>query len=117
MAKKKADEEELKDKEEAKEKKEPKLKKQKPMPILLETAFTISRSLVILTGAGVAVLSLLAGNDIVVTALRSVAAILVTGFLLWVITWLLIRGSMNSLITSIRKASQNERRSTKDYSA
>jgi hypothetical protein len=60
---------------------------------------------------------MMAGNDILTYALRSVAAILVTGILLWLITWLVIRGSMDTVITSIKEASRNAVKNSKDLSA
>ncbi|HVP21231.1 MAG TPA: hypothetical protein VMS73_05160 [Anaerolineaceae bacterium] len=99
------------------EKPEPKPKKEKPVPIFLETAFTVSRVCVILIGLTAAILSLLAGNDVLSSAIRSVVAMLVTGFLFWLITWLVIRGSMDTVIASIKKASNEAHQNTKDLSA
>jgi hypothetical protein len=105
------------EKAETKDKKEKKPSKERPVPILMETAFTFSKIVVILMGLVVGGLSLLAGNDVISSALRSMVAILATGFMLWLITWLVIRGSMNTVITSIQQASKNSGNHTKDLSA
>ena len=96
---------------------EPKARKERPVPILLETAFTVSRISVILIGLTAAVLSLLAGNDVLSSAIRSVVAMLVMAFLLWLITWLVIRGSMDTVIACIKQASNEAHQKTKDLSA
>jgi len=58
-------------------------------PILLELTYTLFMLIIIGTGLSTAVLSLLAGADILMVVVRTGGALLTVGFVLWVTYWLM----------------------------
>jgi hypothetical protein len=58
-------------------------------PILLELTYTLFMLMVIGTGVSTALLSLLAGADTLMVVVRTGAAVLSVGFILWVVYWLM----------------------------
>jgi len=58
-------------------------------PVLLELAYTLFMLMVIGAGVSTAVLSLLAGADILMVVVRTGGAVLSVGFILWVVYWLM----------------------------
>ncbi len=100
-----------------KNKKETKSRSEKPVPVLFEVMFTISKIGVMGIGLLAAGISLFSGNDLISSVFRSMAAMLVVGILLWFLTWLVVRGSFNTLITSIKQANGNLSETTKDIKA
>ncbi len=97
--------------------KETKSRADKPVPVLFEVIFTISKVAVMCIGISTAAISLLSGNDFISSLIRSVAAMLIFGILLWFLTWLVVRGSFDALITSIKNANGNFSETTKDIKA
>ena len=90
---------------------------QKPVPLMIETAFTAAKVMVLVFGVIVALVSLSSGNGLLTVATHVIVAVIVTGLIAWLIVWMLVRGSMDSLISEIRQAKQAETESTKDYIA
>ena len=76
--------------------KTPASKKVKPprrrAPILLELTYTLFVLVVIGAGVSTAVISLLAGADMLMVVVRSGGALLSTGFILWIVYWLMATG-------------------------
>ena len=75
-------------------------------PLLLETAITLSQIVLVITGLGILGISLLAGADITMAAMRSGAAVLVVGLVLWLANWQLARGSLEALSEQMREAAE-----------
>ena len=61
-------------------------------PILLELTYTLFVMVVIGTALSTAIISLLAGADLLMVVVRSGAALLSTGFIFWVVYWLMATG-------------------------
>jgi hypothetical protein len=93
------------------------LSKQMPVPLLIETAFTGSKVVVIVLGVFLALVSLSSGNSLVTAAIHSIVGMIVIGIIAWLIVWMVVRGSMDSLISEIKQAKQAEPENTKDYTA
>jgi uncharacterized membrane protein len=76
------------------------------VPLLLETALTLSQLSLIVTGVSIFVMSMQAGADLTTSALRSGAALLVVGLVLWLANWLLARGSLEAVARQMREAAE-----------
>jgi hypothetical protein len=75
-------------------------------PLLLETAITLSQLGLVITGASIFALSLQSGADFITSALRSGAAVLVVGLVLWLLNWWLARGSLAAIARQMREAAE-----------
>ncbi len=85
----------------------PKASKGNRLPILWETVNTLSQLTITLTGLGVAVVSYLNGNNILTCALKGGAAMVSIGLILYVVYWMVARGSLD-LMSSLYKEHQQE---------
>jgi len=92
-------------KDDTSEKKEQKLSggKGKRLPILWETVNTLSKIIVTLLGVTVAGISYYSGCGFLMSAIRAGAAMLVVGIILWLIYWMLVKGSLSMMDDLIRK--------------
>jgi protein-S-isoprenylcysteine O-methyltransferase Ste14 len=74
------------------------------LPAVLEMTFSLASLLVVLIGAAVVILSLVAGCPIYVAALRGGAAILIVGLVLWMLAWILAGGTFSAASHDDRKS-------------
>jgi hypothetical protein len=77
------------------------------LPILWELVNTFSQLIVTLTGLGVAVSSYIHGSNILTSALKGGAAMVCIGVILYVVYWMIARGSLE-LMSSLYKERQLE---------
>lgn len=77
------------------------------LPVLWETVNTLSQLTITFTGLAVAVVSFFNGNNILMCAVRAGAAMLSIGIVLYIIYWMIARGSMDMMF-SLYKERQNE---------
>lgn len=91
----------------------------KAVPVLWEAAFSGSMAIIVILGATVSLLSFLVGCDPWMVLLRGLVTILVLGIILWLMTWLVIRGSMDNLLDEMEELSkkQQEEASTTEVTA
>ncbi len=78
----------------------------KHIPFLLEFTLTVSRLVVILVGVLTALISVIAGAEIWVVALRTGAAILSLGFLTWSVNWLLSHNTLEAVRVQMTQTRQ-----------
>jgi NADH:ubiquinone oxidoreductase subunit 6 (subunit J) len=91
------------------EKKTPAKKRtMKAVPILWEAAFSGSMAVIVILGAVVSLLSFLVGCDPWTVLLRGLVTILALGIILWLMTWLVIRGSMDNLLEEMEELSKKQ---------
>jgi|SRR5579859_4703521 len=86
-------------------------------PLLLEMTITLSQLGLVIAGTSIFALSLQAGADLITSALRSGAAVLVVGLVLWLVNWLLARGSLEAVMRQMREADQHDSHGTLDVNA
>lgn len=67
------------------------------LPILWETINTFSRIIITLLGVAVAVISYFSGSSFLMSAIRAGAAVLGAGLILWVIYWMVVKGSISMM--------------------
>ena len=72
--------------------------------LLLETVHVLSRLAVIGVGLGVALLSAMAGSDMLAVAVRAGGAMLGMGLLLWFINWVLHRAVLEMVRLQLAEA-------------
>jgi hypothetical protein len=77
--------------------------KGKRLPILWETVNTFSKIIVTLLGVAVAGISYYSGCGFLMSAIRAGASMLVVGIILWLIYWLIVKGSLSMMNDLIRK--------------
>lgn len=77
------------------------------LPVLWETVNTFSQLIVTLLGLAVAVVSYINGSGFLMSAVRAGAAMLGVGLVLWLIYWMVARGSLD-LMYSLYKERQSE---------
>lgn len=73
------------------------------LPLLIEFSLSLTKTLVVLIAALVAAVSLVAGASIQVAALRSGLALLCLGWLLWLLNWVIARGSLEAVMAEMRE--------------
>jgi hypothetical protein len=86
------------------------------LPILWETVNTFSRIIVTLLGVAVAVISFFSGSGYLMSAIRAGVAMLGVGFILWLIYWMIVKGSikmMRDLV--IKQENQKNQNSSMEY--
>lgn len=93
--------------EKKKEKPVQKAEKGTRLPILWETVNTFSQLVITLTGVAVAVMAYLNGNNLLTSALKAGAAMVSIGVILYVVYWMVARGSLD-LMASLYKERQDE---------
>lgn len=88
------------------------------LPILWETVNTFSRIIVTLLGVAVAVMSYISGSGYLMSAIRAGAAMLGIGFILWLVYWKIVKGSIE-MMGDLRKKQeeQNDRDVTLEFKA
>lgn len=74
------------------------------VPLLLETAFTLTKLTVLITGPVVLGLSLQAGVGLLMAALRAALALFVVGLLLWGANWVLARSALDAMHAQMAEA-------------
>jgi hypothetical protein len=72
----------------------PKVKSPEGLPFMLDFSFSVSKLVVILLGLVTLFVSLISGAVLWMATLRSAAAMLSVGFLLWLLNWLISRDSL-----------------------
>ncbi|MBI3762796.1 MAG: hypothetical protein HY260_13190 [Chloroflexi bacterium] len=77
--------------------------------LLLETAHTLSQILVTTVGVGVALMSVLAGADLLMVIARAGGAVLAVGWLLWLANWLLQRGVSETARRQLEEAARQSK--------
>lgn len=92
------------------------------LPPVLEITFSMASLLVVLVGATVVGLSLLAGCPVYVAALRGGAAVLVVGLISWMLAWILAGGTFSAPPVESQKSKktakkQEEVQSTREVNA
>lgn len=87
----------------------PRKPKTRRLPVIMELPFTLAQLLVTLTGAVVAVLSFLAGCSPLMIAIRTGAAMLVTGLIGWFIYYNIARGSLETIHSLLEEQQELER--------
>jgi len=82
-----------------------------PVPLLLDVSFTTAKILIILAGAIIGIVSVLSGATWLATAIRSGAAVLSMGLLLYLANFLLSRNALEAarmrLLAEMQSASAN----------
>ncbi len=73
--------------------------KEARLPILWETVSTLSQLTITLTGLAVAVISYIHGSNLLMSAVRAGAAMLCLGIVLYVIYWMVARGSLDMMFS------------------
>ena len=73
------------------------------LPILWETINTFSKIIVTLLGLAVAIVSYYSGSGFLISSIRAAAAMLGVGFLLWLIYWMVVKGSIRMMNDLARK--------------
>ncbi len=68
----------------------------KQVPLLLDIFFSVSRLIVIIVGLLTVTISIFAGASLVWAVVRAGAAMLTVGLLLWLASWLVARGALES---------------------
>ncbi len=93
-------------------------------PILLEAAYTLFVLVILGTGLSTALISWLAGADLLMVVVRAGGALLVTGLILWIVYWLMANGVVEARRQLVieeaqkRKAAQAEQvQSTMEFEA
>jgi hypothetical protein len=81
----------------------------KRVPILLHTAFTIGKLVMVGTTSAVVALSIYARCDPLWLAVRAGVALLVTGLITWAVCWVISRGALNAARSQLREAQYVER--------
>ncbi len=66
------------------------------VPTLLDMVFSTAQLLVVIVGVLIAGLSFFSGATVMMTTIRSGAAVLSLGLLMWLASWLVARGSLES---------------------
>ena len=77
-------------------------------PALLELAITLSQLGLIIVGAAIFAISLQAGADLITSALRAGAGVLVGGLTRWLTNWWVARGSLTAVASQMREAAKNQ---------
>jgi hypothetical protein len=85
-----------------------KVDEQDPLPLLLETALSLTQLAVILVGVITTALSLIVGSTWLVSVLRGGVAIVVLGLLFWALNWLIARGMIEATVAEARAKTQAE---------
>jgi hypothetical protein len=73
------------------------------LPILWEVINTFSKIIVTLLGLAVASVSYYSGSGFLISAIRAAGAMLGVGFILWLIYWMVVRGSIKMMNDLARK--------------
>lgn len=102
-------------------------KKAKPprrrAPILLELTYTLFVLIVLGASVSTAVISLLAGADLLMVVVRSGGVLLSVGFILWVVYWLMATGIIEARRQQVieeaarQKAATEKAQSTLEFEA
>ncbi len=79
------------------EKTAPKAPKGTRLPILWETINTFGQIVVTLLGISVAVISYINGATFLMCAIRAAASMLAVGLIVWLIYWMVARGSVDMM--------------------
>lgn len=90
----------------------PQRKDQPHLPLLLDFSLTLSKVCVGVVGGLVALLSILAGNPLWTAALRAGVGMIVTGAVLWVFNWFLMRRSLEIAVIEMAKRLDESSNST-----
>ena len=85
---------------------------QQRLPLLLDFTLTISKVCVGIVGGLVALISIQVGTPLWTAALRSGAAMLLTGMVLWVFNWFLLRRSLEIAVLEMAKRVDESTNST-----
>lgn len=89
--------------------------KSKRLPILWETVNTFSKIIVLLLGVAVAGISYYSGCGFLMSAIRAGAAMLGVGLILWLIYWMVVRGSINMMGNLLRKQEEYQNQNNNGY--
>jgi len=73
------------------------------LPLLVDFSLSLARALVVLMAALIAIVSLAAGAPLEVVLLRSGAAVLCLGWLLWLLNWLISRNALLVTLAEMRE--------------
>jgi hypothetical protein len=88
------------------------------LPILWETVNTLSRIIVTLLGVAVAVISYLSGSGYLMSAIRAGAAMLGVGFILWLVYWMIVKGSIDMMSSLLKEQKdQNYQNGSMEFKA
>jgi hypothetical protein len=90
-------------------------KQPEAVPFFLETTFTVSKAIVVITAGLVAVLSILSGCPAIWIVARTAAAILSVGFILWLINWFVAKGTLDAEIAKLKE--EDEKATTMELKA
>jgi|GEM_PF-1187607 len=82
--------------------------KRRSLPLLLETAFALTKLAVLTSGPLVLALSLQAGADLTMAAIRAGTAMLVLGLLLWSANWVLARSALEVIRMQLKEAAERQ---------
>ena len=115
MSDKKEDTKAKSDPKKEKKAKEPAGSSKQRLPALIETVFTISMLVTVLTGVLAALLSYLAGSDPANIILRAVVATLSVGFITFFLSYLVARGAIQTVAQQTDEVQQPK--STKNLTA
>lgn len=88
----------------------PKVKRQAQtrLPLLLETAFAVTKLAVLTSAPLVFALSLQAGADLTMAAIRAGTTVLVLGLLLWSANWVLARSALEVIRMQLKEAAERQ---------
>ena len=82
------------------------------LPLLLDFTLILSKACVGIVGGLVALISILGGAPLWTAALRSGAAMVVTGMLWWLFNWFLLRKALEIAIVEMAKRADETPQST-----
>jgi len=85
------------------------------LPILWEVVNTFSKIIVTLLGLAVAIVSYYSGSGFLISAIRAAAAMLGVGFILWLIYWMVVKGSIRMMNDLVRKQEEFNTQSQNGY--
>ena len=73
------------------------------LPVLFDVSFSISKLIIILIGVVTSVISVASGATILHAAIRGGLAILSIGIILWLINWIMVKESLESVLVKVNK--------------
>lgn len=78
-------------------------------PVLLELTYALFTIIVMIVGVSIALLSWLAGADLLMIVVRTGSAFLVTGLLLWVVYWQIANGMVEMRRQQLLEEAEKEK--------
>ena len=94
--------------------KKAKVKKEKPqkprldVPPMVDLVITVSRSVVVLLTIFVALITINAGNDLRTIVVRTMAAMIVFGLIMWVVSWAITEQYLENFISKAKEEAEKK---------